>query len=148
MAIARARGRADVESRSGGACSQPWRGRARAAARSSRVFRRPRWKGGRPRVSMPHARATPHSQMSQALGPSRTAGGGVLPTTMALWNFMVNKMNQKKCAIALWKKYGSIFLTKKNESPHCGRNVRQGNTRKTNMYSTAPIFISFANYMR
>ena len=53
---------------SGRACSQPWEGRARAAARSSRMLRRPRWKGSRPCAPMPHARATPHSQTSSGCG--------------------------------------------------------------------------------
>ena len=95
MAIARARGRADGESRSGGACSQPWRGRARAAARSSRVLRRPRWKGGRPRVSRDAGKAalaaatgfelrvTGGHCSGEAGPPGRNGCGNQWPTTAA-----------------------------------------------------------------
>ena len=43
--------------------------------------------------------ATPGSR----LGPARVLSAPPQATTMALWNFIVNKLNQKKCAMALWK---------------------------------------------
>ena len=56
---------------------------------------------------------------------------------------------------ALWKKSALIWfncLTQKNESLTVEERFVQGfcqeNTRKTNIYSTAPIFMFFANYMR
>ena len=77
MATARARCRADGGSRSGGACSPPWRGRARAAARSSRGVPQASLEGGSPsRLEAPRQGDPPQPDVS-GIGPV-TDGGGSL----------------------------------------------------------------------
>ena len=71
-----------------------------------------------------------------AAGSSGTCASSLTATTRArttikaLWNFMVKQLNQKKMSLTVEE----MFV--------------KGNTRKTNIYSTAPDFICFANYMR
>ena len=55
-------------------------------------------------------------------------------TKTALWNFMVKQLNQKNESLTVEEMFVQGFC--------------QENTRKTNIYSTAPIFMFFANYMR
>ena len=54
---------------------------------------------------------------------------GVPPTRTALWNFMVKQLNQKNESLTVEEMFVQGF--------------RQENTRKTNIYSTAPIFMFF-----
>ena len=65
-------------------------------------------------------------------GPGGVRRGQARET--ALWNFMVRQLNQKNESPTVEEMFVQVFC--------------QENTRKTNISSTAPIFICFANYMR
>ena len=54
---------------------------------------------------------------------------GAAPRETALWNFMVQQLNQKKESLTVEEMFVQGF--------------RQESTRKTNIYSTAPIFMFF-----